>query len=207
MAIRSGHRLAQLVLAVAVLVGCGGRPIPAASGSVPSPASGSLTIPPATPADTIRPSGVAATPAKVPSSCHLTKPTDPFVPLAEYRAPARPPAYYDAEWYGTARLWTMLRRGGEVWYGLPLGADGFGQKTFWWSADFDVNHEEQPAISVTGRQLDGSSRFTSPAPGTNAGADFGSAMLIGVSVPTSGCWEITASYQHASLSFVAWVSG
>jgi hypothetical protein len=101
----------------------------------------------------------------------------------------------------------MLRHGGEVWFDLPRGADGLGQKTFWWSADFDVVNEPQPTISVTGRQLDGFGRFASPAPGTNAGADFGSAMLIGVGVPTAGCWEITATYKRATLSYVAWVGG
>jgi hypothetical protein len=149
----------------------------------------------------------AATTSRGLSSCPLTKPTHPFVPPADDEAPARPPAYYDAEWYGTVRLWTMLRHGGEVWSGLPRWPDGFGQKTFWWSADFDVNHEQQPAITVTGRQIDGSGRFVSPPPGTNAGADFGSAMLVGVSVPMAGCWEITATYRHATLSFVAWVTG
>jgi hypothetical protein len=101
----------------------------------------------------------------------------------------------------------MLRHDGEVWYGLPHGPDGLVQKTFWWSADFDVNHEPQPAISVTGRQLDGPGRFASPGHGTNAGADFGSAMLMGIDVPRAGCWQITATYRQASLSYVAWVSG
>lgn len=207
MAIRPIRALAGSVLVGAVLIGCAAAPTPGGHGSVSPPASGSLTIPPATPTSTPSPSANAAAPHHVPSTCHLTKPTHPFVPPAEYHAPARPPAYYDAEWYGTGRLWTMLRRGGEVWFDLPRGADGLGQKTFWWSADFDVNHEQQPAISVTGRQLDGFGRFASPAPGTNAGADFGSAMLIGVGVPSTGCWEITATYKRATLSYVAWISG
>ena len=207
MAIRHLFTLAVFVLVVAVLTGCVAAPTPGAHGSVSPQGSGSLTIPPATPTSTASPSVNAATSHHVPSTCHLTKPTHPFVPLAEYNAPARPPAYYDAEWYGTGRLWTMLRHGGEVWFDLPRGADGLGQKTFWWSADFDVIHEPQPAISVAGRQLDGFGRFASPAPGTNAGADFGSAMLIGVGVPTTGCWEITATYRRATLSYVAWVSG
>jgi len=73
----------------------------------------------------------------------------------------------------------MLRRAGEVWYNLPRATDGFGQKTFWWSADWDVANELQPAISVTGRRLDGPGRFTSPGPGTNATADFGNSAEFG----------------------------
>jgi hypothetical protein len=208
MAIRSVRALAVPVLAVVVLIGCVAGPTSGAHGSVRSSGSRSLTTTaPATPTSTDSPSANAGGSPHVLSACQLTKPTHPFVPPAAYDAPVRPPVYYDAEWYGTARLWTMLRHGGEVWSNLPRGPDGFGQKTFWWSADFDVNHEPQPAISVVGRQLDGSGRFASPAPGTNAGADFGSAMLIGVGVPTTGCWEITATYRHATLSYVAWVGG
>jgi len=197
--------LALTAFAVGVLSGCATGLTPGTHGSASPPGSAILAIPSATPAETIPARIAAATPPPVPATCHLTKPTHSFVPPAGYPAPARPPDSYDAGWYGTARLWTMLRHAGEVWYGLPNGADGLGQKTFWWSADFDVNHENQPAISVTGRQLDGPGRFSSPAPGTNAEADFGSAMLIGVGIPTTGCWQITATYRRATLSYVAWV--
>jgi hypothetical protein len=102
----------------------------------------------------------------------------------------------------------MLHHSGEVWIGLPRRSDGhLTQKTFWWSADFDVNHELQPAITVSGQQLDGEGQFVTPAPGTNAQADFGSAMLTGIDIPTPGCWEITAAYRRATLSYVAWVGG
>lgn len=207
MAIRHIRALAVSVLVIVGLIGCVAALTPGAHGPVSPAGSSSPTIPPATPTSIASPSANAVTSHVVPSSCHLTKPTHPFLPPADNSVPARPPAYYDAEWYGTGRLWTMLRHGGEAWFDLPRGADGLGQKTFWWSADFDVVNEPQPAISVTGRQLDGFGRFASLAPGTNAGADFGSAMLIGVGVPTTGCWEITATYKRATLSYIAWVSG
>jgi hypothetical protein len=207
MAMRPIRALAVLMLVVTALNGCVAGPAPGAKGIGVASGSPSLTTSPATPTSTDSPTANTGSSPHVLSACQLTKPMHPFVPPAAYDAPVRPPLYYDAEWYGTARLWTMLRRGGEVWSNLPRGADGFGQKTFWWSADFDVNHEPQPAISVTGRQLDGSGRFATPAPGTNAGADFGSAMLIGVGVPTIGCWEITATYRHATLLYVTWVGG
>jgi hypothetical protein len=204
--------LALPVLAVAVLIGCVGQAGPGAPESVSPAGTGTLTIPPATVTAIASPSveavaspSVEAVHPHVPSTCHLTTPINPFVPPAEYPAPARPPDYYDAEWYGNARLWTMVRHGGEIWFALPRGPAGFGQKTFWWSAEFDVSQEQEPAISVTGKRLDRPGRFVSPAPGTNAAADFGSAMLIGVDIPTTGCWMITASYRHASLSFIAWV--
>jgi hypothetical protein len=99
----------------------------------------------------------------------------------------------------------MLHEGGEVWIGLPRGSDGhLTQKTFWWSADFDVNHEPLPAITVSGQRIDGPGRFVTPAPGTNAQADFGSAMLTAIEIPAVGCWRITATYRQATLSYVAW---
>ena len=99
----------------------------------------------------------------------------------------------------------MLSRDGETWLDLPHGPDGFGQKTFWWSADFNVNLELQPALAVSGRRLDEAGSFVSSGPGTNAQADFGSAMLMGIDVPSAGCWEITGTYRDATLSYVVWI--
>ena len=100
----------------------------------------------------------------------------------------------------------MLRRSGESWRGLPHDEKGFTQKTSWWSVLWDIRIEPMPAIEVSGRRLDGRGRFTVPGPGTNAIADTGTAMLVGIEVPTTGCWEITATYRRQHLSFVALVS-
>lgn len=212
MAKRPTRWLAAPLLAVSVLTGCLAQPGPEpmtqaspAGTRTPSLSSATANATASSSEEASASPSVSVALPRVPSTCHLTKPVQPFVPPAGSSAPPRPPDYYDSEWYGNARLWTMLRHEGEIWFALPRGPDGFGQKTFWWSAEFDVSHEPQPAISVTGRQLDGPGHFASPAPGTNAGADFGSAMLIGVSIPTIGCWRITATYRQASLSYIAWV--
>jgi hypothetical protein len=47
-------------------------------------------------------------------------------------------------------------------------------------------------------------RLASRATNAHAG-DIGHAMLVGLSIPGSGCWEVSAEYQGATLSFVAWV--
>ena len=100
----------------------------------------------------------------------------------------------------------MLRFEGEIWTGLPRGpSGGYGQKTFWWSARWPWREELMPVITVTGHRLDGPGSFQAGPPGTNAGADFGMAMLIGVEIPSTGCWEITGSYRGARLSYVVWV--
>jgi hypothetical protein len=134
------------------------------------------------------------------------------VPDGSFRAPppwpAEPPAYYGSHWFGTADLWTMLDVGGEVWHGLPVDAQGLGQKTFWWSTAFTGGaNESNPRITVSGIKLDDPAPRTLPIGGraTNAAADFGEAMLVGVTVPSTGCWELTASYKGHSLSYTVLV--
>ena len=68
-----------------------------------------------------------------------------------------------------------------------------------------MRDEPQPRISVVGTRLDAPGTLTS-GPGTNASADFGEAMLVGVEIPSPGCWQITASYGDAVLSFVVLVT-
>lgn len=136
-------------------------------------------------------------------TCDITRPDPILVPPKPFLRV--PPANYGAEWYGTARLFTMVNRDPK-----PLGpwvaANGpFPDKTFWWSADWVPRDELEPDITVTGRRLDGFGTFTYGHPGTNATADFGTAMLVGVDYPSVGCWEITARYRDATLSYVVQV--
>jgi hypothetical protein len=159
-------------------------PTPNLASAVPSPAPDATETPPPTPTPT----------------CDVTRPDKPFVPPKPF--PATPPGYYEATWYGSAHLWAMLRDGGEIWGPwLFASPPGLPQKTFWWSADWVPREELEPAITVVGRRLDapGSFRF---GPGTNATADFGTAMLVGIDIPTYGCWELTAKYREATLSYV-----
>jgi hypothetical protein len=180
--------LAAIVLARSPATG------PSQGGATP----GSLSQAPAT-AATVAPQagpGIA--------NCPLTRPDPPFAAPSANAAPASPPG--DRAWYGTARLWTMLELGGEVWEGLPHDLKGFGQKVFWWSADWPGLAEPQPALTVTGERLDAPGAFTIPPPATNAGEpSIGEAMLQGVEVPAAGCWRITGTYRGTSLPFVAWV--
>ena len=130
--------------------------------------------------------------------CPVTKPTTPFQPPMEGDIPA------SKAWFGNQILWTWLDRDGEVWTALPRSETGLTQKTFWWSRLFDVRREPQPEIYVIGSRIgpEGTLGF---GPGTNAGGDFGSAMLVGIDVPAEGCWNITAHYRGASLNYVVWV--
>jgi hypothetical protein len=161
----------------------------------PAPTSSATTSSPPSP------SPAETTPSAAP--CAITAPQPVFVPPEPFLT--RPPANYESEWYGTAHLFTMLRRVPE-----PLGpwvaANGpFPDKTFWWSVDWVSRDELEPDITVTGRRLDGVGTFTYGHPGTNASADFGTAMLVGIDYPSVGCWELTARYRDATLSYVVQV--
>lgn len=141
-------------------------------------------------------------------ACPLTIPPRPgFVPPNPY--PPQPPALYQAVWYGTPALWTMLGPEGEVWEELPMDGGMFGQKTFWWSDGYSATAEPTPSITVTGLQLDGPGSFEAGGPGTSGfrEGDVGSFMLVGIGIPAAGCWELTARYGDAELTYVVWVEG
>jgi hypothetical protein len=137
------------------------------------------------------------------TGCSVTRPDPAFVAPSPW--PANPPSYYESDWFGSEALWTMLDHEGEVWR-FPVGPDHLSEKLFWWSVEWPgVREEQQPGISVVGTRLDSAGTFTA-GPGTNANADFGEAMLVGVEIPSPGCWQITASYGDAVLSFVVLVT-
>jgi hypothetical protein len=183
------------LVAIAVgLGGAGGVGEPPVGGTEPVP--GAAEVSPSAPPE-------ASTTATV--TCDVTRPTDPFVPPDGY--PAAPPPGYGAEWYGTPALWTMLAPDGETWAHLPTDPDGrLSQKTFWWSSDWVPEADPEPDITVIGTRLDQPWTFRVDE-GTNASADFGTAMLVGVTLPSPGCWRLTATYLDASLSIVVLVEG
>jgi len=140
-----------------------------------------------------------------PETCPVTKPSErPFVPPAPYPSAG-------AFWIGNETLWTNIPADG-VWNGLGhyrAGDSRFRQKLFWWHEGYDWRTENPPELKVTGARLD------SPAPPiemdehANAGwkNDRDHAfMVVGIFIPTVGCWKVTGSYRGEELSYVVWVS-
>jgi len=142
--------------------------------------------------------------AVVPNTCPVTRPAEQFVPPAPH--PSKAPR--DEFWFGTNTLWTALPTTG-MWDGLPHYTPddpSFRQKLFFWREGYDPRTEPQPNLIVKGKRLD------SPAPlqsddqangGWTADDQF---IVTGINFPTPGCWEITASYQNGTLTFVVWVA-
>ena len=137
------------------------------------------------------------------SSCPVTTAREPrFVPPAPYDS-----LDFDGEfWYGTNSLWTTVRQDG-VWDALPHNRNGYTQKVLWWRDGYVWTEEPEPDLIVTGERLDAAAPALLASKATNAYAsDIGSAMLVGVDIPTLGCWKITGKYTNLELSFVVWVA-
>jgi hypothetical protein len=127
--------------------------------------------------------------------CPVTQPQQP---------PFTPPidATYEGRfWYGTPALWTSLPDDG-IWWGLPKDDNGYVQKTVFWREGFVALEEPNPELTVSGRRLDGSAPTFSFSDATHGWDDDSNFMLLGISIPTLGCWEITADYHDLQLIYI-----
>ena len=133
-------------------------------------------------------------PEVAPENCPVTRPyqTSRFVPPAPYWTKEDTGRF----WFGTDRLWTLLPIDG-VWER--------SNKLFWWRQGYDAYREPRPKLIITGKRLDSLAPNLKADRATNAFAPPRSAMLIGVELPTTGCWQITGRYEDDELTFVAWV--
>jgi hypothetical protein len=199
----------MLSIACALLLAACGSPRNSQTGGAQA-AELAGVAPQAIPSATVDTSTLAATatavsitsptvPDQSTASCPVTLPLNPpFTPPLPY--PPEAP-YGDRFWYGTEALWTTLPADGR-WDQLALG-----EKVFWWREGYNGAVEPQPQLMVIARRLDAQApNVEIGPPATNAyHSDFHWAMLIGVELPTIGCWELTGHYDDHELSFVVWV--
>ncbi len=129
-------------------------------------------------------------------ACPVTVPTGPFLPPAPFSA--EPTGMGDRDfWYGTTDLFTALPASGLR---LVTGGD----KTFWWSLDFDYHDEPWPAIVVTAEpRRSSAAAVRSLVPATHGWVAGGQAfMLAGIDIPEAGCWDLRADYRGHVLELV-----
>ena len=139
-------------------------------------------------------------PEAVPESCPVTRPAgNSFVAPSPYPAQAPEGSF----WFGTDRLWTILRTD-ATW---PRT-----EKTFWWRREWlpyksDIPEREGSRLKVTARRLDNPSPPAKIARGLGGyREDWQSFLVGGIDFPTSGCWEVSAHYENDDLTFVVWVA-
>jgi len=131
-------------------------------------------------------------------TCPVTTPTQQTSTLPTTKD------YEGRFWYGTPALWTNLPDNG-IWQGLPQDDTGYGQKAFFWREGYVALDEPIPALTVSGRRLDAPAQTFSFSDATNGWDETGDFMLMGINIPTEGCWEITAEYQDVKLTYVVMV--
>jgi hypothetical protein len=80
--------------------------------------------------------------------------------------------------------------------------DSDGAKLTYWHRGFDWR-KRKPELTVVAKRLDREAPIVAAGP-TNAVfvTTDKPAMMTGIDIPSSGCWEITAQYRGDSLSFV-----
>jgi hypothetical protein len=135
------------------------------------------------------------------AQCLTTLPPNPsFVPPKPYETTAPNNTF----WYGTDALWTALNANGKWESERNTSKDGvYSTKLVFWSRDFDWHTEPEPKLILTGKRLDGDSPSIAVAhanPVYVTGHKV--AIMTLVTIPTTGCWEITAHYNGHTLSFV-----
>jgi hypothetical protein len=148
----------------------------------------------------------ATRPGPAPASCPATQaPGTRFVPPAPY-PPRPPPAAGDKFWYGTDDLWTWLDTDGT--WEMARDRHGLFDKSFWWRQGYDWRTETMPRLRVTGRRLDAPAATVTSSGATNGfEPSMGAFMLVGLELPSGGCWELTGRYRGGSLRFVVRVRG
>lgn len=177
------NRIPLVTVAALLLSGCGTAPEGSSSAAEPRPSPTTREV----------------------DGCPVTvPPRQGFVPPEPYPTDAP----YEQEWYGTSELWTVLDQDGAVW-DLPVGTGphAVGDKTLWFSESFSTAPGEDfsgdAEITLTAVDLDGSARkvvVEGGVPSFNPGIK--NFILVGLGLPEPGCWEVTASYHGAELSYV-----
>ena len=124
--------------------------------------------------------------------CPVTVPAQSFNPPDPWNAERTDP---NQLWFGKDALWTVLSADGSY---LP-------RKSVWWSVNYrDPGLDPQPDITVTWT-LRNSPRdvvVTNNGIATNGStAEDGVFMIAGIDPNYTGCWEVTAIYDGASLTY------
>jgi hypothetical protein len=101
----------------------------------------------------------------------------------------------------TDELWTQLDAEG-VWHikGNVDKHGGYVTKLLFWTRAFDWR--EEPDLILTAQRLDSDGPSVAVAHANAVFIAGKPAIMTGIRIPTSGCWEVTAHYRQRKLVFV-----
>ena len=109
----------------------------------------------------------------------------------------------DSIWFGSKSLAVLLPSDG-IWRGM--GPDqNFGNKLWFWSEDWNAHEELRPELKVYARELNDETLKSEATSATHGYGHDWKAMLTGLGFPAPGCWEVTAFYRHAKVTFTTLV--
>jgi hypothetical protein len=123
--------------------------------------------------------------------CVITRPGTPdFVPPDPFNPKPSTEGYL---WYGSPEVWTVL----------PSIGVYEPRMSVWWSAGFDGRNTNSPDLQVRWLRLDAHQPPIENETATSGQTpEDGWFMIAGFDPPGSGCWQVTATYGDASLSYV-----
>lgn len=100
--------------------------------------------------------------------------------------------------YGTSKLWVRVHPHGRALNNV------IRWKIPWWSEGYDWKADPHPALTITGKRLDGPAPALIVDDDVNGSYrdDMGSFIMSAVNFPTKGCWEITGRLNGTELNFV-----
>jgi hypothetical protein len=158
---------------------------------------------------------MTATRSPRPPTCKVTLPVDEsFTPPAPFPNDPElwplswglpPPPGSKRFWFGTQMLWTVIPTDG-TWGGFEIGDPAFvyNNKLPWFALS-----EDEGQLTITGKKLDEPNlsfteffeinRFGRTKTGIEE-------VMGGISIPASGCWQVTGHFKDRELSFVVWVT-
>jgi len=109
----------------------------------------------------------------------------------------------DSIWFGSKSLAVLLAPDG-IWTGMDRD-QGFGNKLWFWSEDWNSREELRPELKVYARELNDKTLKSESTSATHGSAQDWTAMLTGLGFPASGCWEVSASYKESTVKFIVLV--
>lgn len=126
--------------------------------------------------------------------------TDPATSVVQVPWKERHHLEHDSIWYGSKSLAVLLAPNGR-WTGMGA-KHNYGNKLWFWSEDWVREEESQPNLRVSAREVNNPSLSSESGRATHGFHDYWEAMLTGLEFPSAGCWEVTATYRDATVSFI-----